>query len=110
MYCSEEFSSGSGSGDGSIDEDAEEDSGSGMFPTESSRPDNVPGSGSDPGNNQDNTLHPLEDETGKTKYNVSSSGTSAHPTQRMSLTRALVTYLVPVVVMWFGGAVSEWLN
>lgn len=84
--------------------------GSGMFPTERSRPDNVPGAGSDPGNDQDNRLHPLEDETGKTKYNVSSSGTSALPTQRMSLTRALVTYLVPVVVMWFGGAVSDWLN
>ncbi|XP_054270695.1 glypican-4 [Macrosteles quadrilineatus] len=107
----EEFSSGSGSGEGPVDEDSEDDSGSGMgFPTERTvnRPDNVPDPvRPDPGNDQDNQLHPMED---RIRYNVSSTGTSAHQTQRMSLSRALVSYLVPVVVMWFGGAVSEWLQ
>ncbi|XP_076657141.1 glypican dally-like [Halictus rubicundus] len=29
--------------------------------------------------------------------------------QKMSLSRALTTYLVPIVVMWFGGCLTEWL-
>lgn len=110
----EEFSSGSGSGDGSTSMGAgedDEDSGSGMdFPTEKIYPEVPQVRVVDPGNDLDNQLHPMEDESGKTRYNVSSSGTSAMPTQRMSLTRALLSYLVPVVVMWVGGAVTEWLQ
>uniref|UniRef100_A0A1B6FAD6 Glypican n=1 Tax=Cuerna arida TaxID=1464854 RepID=A0A1B6FAD6_9HEMI len=102
----EEFSSGSGSGDGSEGDDTEEDSGSGMeFPTERNRPEPVP----DPGNDQDNQLHPLDD-SGKVRHNVSSSGSSVLSSQRMSLNRALLSYLVPVVVMWFGSAISDWLQ
>lgn len=34
---------------------------------------------------------------------------SATTTQRMSLSRALTTYLLPIVVVWFGGCLTDWL-
>lgn len=29
--------------------------------------------------------------------------------QKMTLSRAMTTYLLPIVVMWFGGCITEWL-
>lgn len=81
-----------------------------MFPTERSRPDTGPVPPDMGPNKEDNSLHPLEDEAGKIRYNVSTSSNSALPSAHMTLNRALVSYLVPVVVMWFGGAVTEWLQ
>ncbi|XP_057331318.1 glypican-6 [Microplitis mediator] len=37
----------------------------------------------------------------------STSGAASR--QRMSLTRALTSYLFPIAVMWFGGCLTEWL-
>ncbi|XP_074111309.1 glypican dally-like [Cotesia typhae] len=37
----------------------------------------------------------------------SGSGSASRP--RMSLTRALTSYLFPIAVMWFGGCLTEWL-
>lgn len=109
MMFAEEVSSGSGSGEyapsmGPGEDD--EDSGSGMsFPTDKPYPD-IPA----PGNDQDNRLHPMEVEPNKDQHNASSTGTSAMLSQRVSLNRALFSYLVPVVVMWVGGAITDWLQ
>ncbi|XP_076238370.1 glypican dally-like [Calliopsis andreniformis] len=41
--------------------------------------------------------------------NSTSTADSGAGRQKMSLSRALTTYLVPIVVMWFGGCLTEWL-
>ncbi|KAG6801345.1 glypican-4 isoform X1 [Apis mellifera caucasica] len=41
--------------------------------------------------------------------NGTSSVDSGASRQKISLSRALTTYLVPIVVMWFGGCLTEWL-
>ncbi|XP_076682288.1 glypican dally-like [Andrena cerasifolii] len=41
--------------------------------------------------------------------NSTSTADSGATRQKMSLSRALMTYLVPIVVMWFGGCFTEWL-
>lgn len=41
--------------------------------------------------------------------NGTSTADSGAGRQKMSLSRALTTYLVPIVVMWFGGCLTEWL-
>lgn len=119
FWTEESFGSGSGSGDGGdVDVDTEggdddDDSGSGMgYPTERVvRPDVVvpdsrpPGS---PRNDEDNRLHPIPDDTSKTRKNTTSGGSShSSLNNRISLNRAILSYLLPVVMMWFGGAISE---
>ncbi|CAL7939630.1 unnamed protein product [Xylocopa violacea] len=41
--------------------------------------------------------------------NSTSSVDSGASRQKISLSRALTTYLVPIVVVWFGGCLTEWL-
>nr|XP_033320856.1 glypican-6 [Megalopta genalis] len=41
--------------------------------------------------------------------NGTTTADSGASRQKMSLSRALTTYLVPIVVMWFGGCLTEWL-
>lgn len=114
----ESFGSGSGSGDGGdVDVDTEggdddDDSGSGMgYPTERVvRPEVVVPDSHPPGsrNDEDNRLPPIPDDTSKTRKNVTSGGTShSNLNNRISLNRAILSYLLPVVMMWFGGAISD---
>ncbi|KAG7199661.1 hypothetical protein KM043_014254 [Ampulex compressa] len=49
----------------------------------------------------------IEPKTANT--NNTSAIDSGATRQKMSLSRALTTYLVPIVVMWFGGCLTEWL-
>nr|XP_012150620.1 PREDICTED: glypican-6 isoform X2 [Megachile rotundata] len=55
----------------------------------------------------------VEPKISTTANNNNNNGTSAVDNganrQKMSLSRALTTYLVPIVVMWFGGCLTEWL-
>ncbi|XP_066601252.1 glypican-6 [Prorops nasuta] len=52
-------------------------------------------------------IEPKTSGTNKTSTVTADSGVGS--THRMSLPRALTTYLFPIVVMWFGGCLTEWL-
>jgi hypothetical protein len=116
-FISEEssYGSGSGSGDGSDTRDDMEGSGdSGHFGY-------VPGTGmggssggtkQSPNNDVEDNHHPLgpgrEMERHRPRNN-SSSGSPTTTRPQMSVTRAVTSYLLPIVVMWFGGIFSDWL-
>lgn len=51
----------------------------------------------------------MEPNPGTSNKNTTSSVGSGATRQKISLSRALTTYLVPIVVMWFGGCLTEWL-
>ncbi|KAL1140381.1 hypothetical protein AAG570_000313 [Ranatra chinensis] len=102
----ETYGSGSGSGGGPDDSDME-DNGSGM-----------PGHPLEPEvehpstrNNEDNRLHPMGDSNGKVNYNFTTTDNSiGGGAASMTLNRALFSYLMPIVMMWFGNTVTEWLQ
>ncbi|KAJ9582549.1 hypothetical protein L9F63_003107, partial [Diploptera punctata] len=104
------YGSGSGSGDGSDTEDDIEGSGYGG----SSSGTGAGGPHYRPPNNNDldNNLHPIgpggEIERHRPK-NSTSGGSSSSTKSQISVTRAVTTYLLPIVVMWFGGIFSDWL-
>uniref|UniRef100_A0A1B6DDS1 Glypican n=1 Tax=Clastoptera arizonana TaxID=38151 RepID=A0A1B6DDS1_9HEMI len=111
----EEYGSGSGSGDGigDTEPDSEDDSGSGMYPTEHVVPEVVPEVSQPlpPRNDEDNNLHPIPQDKTNFQQNGTSSGSSTiHTTPKMSLNKALFSYLFPVVVVWFGSSLNEWLQ
>ncbi|XP_017758833.1 PREDICTED: glypican-4 [Eufriesea mexicana] len=105
--------SGSGSGD-STDQDQitdDEDGfkeGSGYEPKSS--PPEIP-------NQSPPVVHPevvpprvdVEQKTNMNNNNGTSNVDSGASRQKISLSRALTTYLVPIVVMWLGGCLTEWL-
>ncbi|XP_003488957.1 glypican-4 isoform X1 [Bombus vosnesenskii] len=105
--------SGSGSGDGpdqdpiTDDEDGFKE-GSGYEP-KSSPPETPKQS---PPVDHPEVVPPRKDIEQKTNIN-NNNGTSSVDNgasrQKISLSRALTTYLVPIVVMWFGGCLTEWL-
>lgn len=66
----------------------------------------IPGSKND----EDNRLHPSLDSN--SNYNSTNRFNSANNNRvsRLSLNRAIFTYVMPVVVMWFGSAINEWLQ
>ncbi|XP_076621152.1 glypican dally-like isoform X3 [Colletes latitarsis] len=105
--------SGSGSGDGT-DEDSpltdDEDGfkeGSGYEPKSS--PPETPKQSQPPVHPE--VVPPRVDNVPNTVNNNNGTSTadSGASRQKMSLSRALTTYLVPIVVMWFGGCLTEWL-
>lgn len=116
-FISEEssYGSGSGSGDGSDTDDDTEGSGdSGHFGygTGTGMGGSSGGTKHSPNNDVDNNLHPLGSGKEVDRYrprNNSSSGTSTTTRPQMSVTRAVTSYLLPIVVMWFGGIFSDWL-
>lgn len=106
------YGSGSGSGDGDVTDDTES-SGDGSIDNNGYKPyppnvyNNVPN-------------EPTVIQTKSVKTNSSGGnggGTTAEDSNdvnaaykpQMSLTRALITYLFPIVVVWFGGCFSELL-
>jgi hypothetical protein len=60
----------------------------------------------------DNNLHPLgaggEMDRHRPRNNTS-GGSSVNSRPKISVTRAVTSYLLPIVVMWFGGIFSDWL-
>ncbi|PSN32123.1 Glypican-6 [Blattella germanica] len=105
------YGSGSGSGDGNIDDD---DEGSGDFNYE--RTNSGTGSGNKPyhrptSNDLDNNLHPIGSgiELERQRPRNSTSGGTSSTNRQISVTRAVTSYLLPIVVMWFGGIFSDWL-
>ncbi|XP_015181305.1 PREDICTED: glypican-6 [Polistes dominula] len=113
----ETYGSGSGSGDGSegIDNEDHFVEGSGYGgdhsspeqppnqPTPNRGPEEVP-----PSVDVDTTSNNDNNNT-KKHGNTTATADSGATRQKISLSRALTTYLVPIVVMWFGGCLTEWL-
>ncbi|XP_067013760.1 glypican-6 [Anabrus simplex] len=97
------YGSGSGSGDGGSDDSDENIEGSGGNGDYSSgRGQGGSGKHKPDNNNMDNNLY----------IHHGPNGTAGGPSAklpRVSVNRALATYLLPIVVMWFGGLFSEWL-
>jgi hypothetical protein len=60
-----------------------------------------PNSGLEPNHNQGSKVNVTQEAPMNTG--------AADTPRRMSLTRALTTYLLPIVVVWFGGSLTEWL-
>lgn len=109
------YGSGSGSGDGvDTDEDIEGSGDSGHFGygTGTGMGGSSGGTKQSTNNDVDNNLHPLGSGREMDRHrprNNSSSGTSTTARPQMSVTRAVTSYLLPIVVMWFGGIFSDWL-
>lgn len=129
------YGSGSGSGDGTgenIDDndDSEDDEGDGSTqPEEGSGYGKSLNSGTIPdipnpqipiNRSGDIPVLPIDESDRKPKPNNNKtvpaiesggdgSGGGTSSTQKMSLSRALTTYLFPIAVMWFGGCLTEWL-
>ncbi|XP_051174613.1 glypican-6 [Leptopilina boulardi] len=105
------YGSGSGSGD-NAEEDPITDDEDGFREGSGYDPEPVP---EVPKNNLPPLVHkditPRVDIEPKTPSvnNKTSSVDSGAPRQKMSLSRALATYLFPIAVMWFGGCLTEWL-
>ncbi|XP_053973744.1 glypican-6 isoform X2 [Hylaeus anthracinus] len=57
----------------------------------------------------DNVPNTVSNNNNNNKSNGTSTVDSGASRQKMSLSQALTTYLVPIVVMWFGGCLTEWL-
>ncbi|KAJ8871880.1 hypothetical protein PR048_028220 [Dryococelus australis] len=101
------YGSGSGSGDGTDGTeggDSFEGSGSHYVPPPDMGVERVPGSKPYkpvlPTKGDKNAPHDT--------YNTTvASGPSLH--QQISVGRAVASYLLPIVVMWFGGMFSDWL-
>ncbi|KAK2578249.1 hypothetical protein KPH14_001395 [Odynerus spinipes] len=120
------YGSGSGSGDGSDgrdDEDRFTEEGSG-YGGDHSSPEQPPkqatpnlggseeipprvGVDTKPNNNDNFNINGSDNDSNGT--NATSTVDSGANRQKISLSRALTTYLVPIVVMWFGGCLTEWL-
>jgi len=117
IFFSEEssYGSGSGSGDGvDTDDDIEGSGDSGHFGygTGTGMGGSSGGTKQSTNNDVDNNLHPLGSGREIVRHrprNNSSSGTSTTARPQMSVTRAVTSYLLPIVVMWFGGIFSDWL-
>ncbi|XP_020287081.1 glypican-6 [Pseudomyrmex gracilis] len=105
----------SSSGSGSGDSEDSEGSGDETLP-ESPEPEQPPKQPLQPVIHENNTPSQVNINIDK---GAGTSGTSNNQTatvnsggaakQRMSLSRALTTYLVPIVVMWFGGCLNDLL-
>jgi len=116
-FFSEEssYGSGSGSGDGvDTDDDIEGSGDSGHFGygTGTGMGGSSGGTKQSTNNDVENNLHPLGSGREMDRHrprNNSSSGTSTTARPQMSVTRAVTSYLLPIVVMWFGGIFSDWL-
>jgi len=113
------YGSGSGSGDGAFtdDEDGFKE-GSGYEPSHVPEPE-PPKQPSPPVVHEVETPPRVDIEPHK-GTGTSSTGADNNQTtivdnssgasrQKMSLSRALTTYLVPIVVMWFGGCLNDFL-
>ncbi|KOX80363.1 Glypican-6 [Melipona quadrifasciata] len=106
--------SGSGSGDGTDQDPITDDEdgfkeGSGYEPKSS--PPEVPKQS--PPIDHPEVVPPrvdVEQKTSINSNNKTSSVDNGASRQKISLSRALTTYLVPIVVMWFGGCLTEWLK
>ncbi|XP_014472366.1 PREDICTED: glypican-6 isoform X2 [Dinoponera quadriceps] len=103
------FGSGSGSGDGSFtdDEDGFKES-SGYGPPEPEPPKQQP----PPVVHEVETPPRMKIEpknVGANNVNNQTNAENGASRQKMSLSRALTTYLLPIVMMWFGGCLTEWL-
>lgn len=62
---------------------------------------------SDDLNNEDNNLQPVSGfkiDNSKNKYNISGANSN-----KIGLTKALVSYLLPILVIWMGNSLSDWL-
>ncbi|XP_043681821.1 glypican-6 [Vespula pensylvanica] len=114
------YGSGSGSGDGSGGIDNENhfvDEGSG-YGGDHTSPEQPPKQAT-PNKGPEEVPTKIDSETkSNTNDNVKKHGgnnttstvdVSGASRQKISLSRALTTYLVPIVVMWFGGCLTEWL-
>lgn len=103
------YGSGSGSGDGTFtdDEDGFKES-SGYGPPEPEPPKQPP----PPVVHEVETPPRMNIEpkiTGTSNVNNQTTVDNGASRQKMSLSRALTTYLLPIVMMWFGGCLTEWL-
>ncbi|XP_014602695.1 PREDICTED: glypican-6 [Polistes canadensis] len=111
------YGSGSGSGDGSDGMDNEdrfvEGSGYGGDHSLPEQPPNQPTPNRGPEEvppRVDVDIKSNNDNNNTKKYgNTTDTADSGATRQKISLSRALTTYLVPIVVMWFGGCLTEWL-
>ncbi|XP_035740680.1 glypican-6-like isoform X1 [Vespa mandarinia] len=115
------YGSGSGSGDGSggIDNENHFEEGSGYGgdhsspeqPTKQATPNKGPEEVPTGGKTDTETKPNINDNVKKHGGNNATStvDVSGASRQKISLSRALTTYLVPIVVMWFGGCLTEWL-
>ncbi|XP_021938701.1 glypican-6 isoform X2 [Zootermopsis nevadensis] len=112
------YGSGSGSGDGSDTEDDLEGSGdSGHFGYGSGTRTGGSSGGTkqypQPTNNDiDDTFHPVGSGGEIDRHgprNNTSGGSSTTGGPQISVTRAVTSYLLSIVVMWFGGMFSDWL-
>lgn len=114
------YGSGSGSGDGAFtdDEDGFKE-GSGYEPPHVESESEPPKQPSPPIVHEIETpprvdIEPHKD-TGTSSTGADNNQTTAVDNssgasrQKMSLSRALTTYLVPIVVMWFGGCLNDFL-
>lgn len=103
------YGSGSGSGDGSFTDDEDgfkESSGYGPQPSEPEPPKQPP-----PVVHEVETPPRMDIEpkgAGSTNNQTTAMDNGASR-QKMSLTRAMTTYLLPIIVMWFGGCITELL-
>ncbi|KAF6204414.1 hypothetical protein GE061_002755 [Apolygus lucorum] len=106
---------GSGSGYGPDDEDSGDvGSGSSGFSTENDPEPPTSETGlptpSHHPNEEDNRLYPIPEQPGPTLYvnNATNQHTSAATTVRdQMLNRVVLSYLVPIVIVWFGSSVND---
>ncbi|KAK0171828.1 hypothetical protein PV328_005227 [Microctonus aethiopoides] len=54
-------------------------------------------------------VHSINNNNKNKTTSITTDSGAATTRQRMSLTRALTSYLFPIAVMWFGGCFTEWL-
>lgn len=113
------YGSGSGSGDGAFtdDEDGFKE-GSGYEPSHVESESEPPKQPSPPVVHEVETPPRVDIEphkgtgtssTGADNNQTTVADNSGASRQKMSLSRALTTYLVPIVVMWFGGCLNDFL-
>lgn len=124
FYLTEEPYDGSGSGSGAGIDD-EDESGSGLSPFDSDHDGGHTRTGvisPDSGTVNITTDVVGSDKDGKTKTNIDTNnvdsslnkgnekgGAASTQASQMSLGRALLTYLLPIYLAWFGGVVCELL-
>nr|CAD7603421.1 unnamed protein product [Timema genevievae] len=106
-YEESSYGSGSGSGDG-IDDTKDDVEGSGNFGTRVEVNSNRE-LGSKPIRPTNINTNSVGENTIPAKPKNTTAGTPAAVHRHMSVTRAVATYLLPIVVIWFGGIFSDWL-
>ncbi|XP_032670310.1 glypican-6 isoform X2 [Odontomachus brunneus] len=104
------YGSGSGSGDGAFtdDEDGFNES-SGYGPAEPEPPKQPPPVVHEVETPPRMNIEPKTVGASNANNQTTVDGANGASRQKMSLNRALTTYLLPIVMMWFGGCLTEWL-